>query len=119
MHKGRSPLYLEYFTGEKKVEILVDQLQSEQGARFYQKRNRNIIVEVDENEELPVYENFVWASLGQIKELLTYPNVVNMDTVLLFPVYNMVIIVKKICSYFPSFVWILTWDILILFFILY
>jgi hypothetical protein len=35
---------------------------------------------VDENEELPVYENFVWASLGQIKELLTYPNVVNMDT---------------------------------------
>lgn len=80
VHKGRSPLYLEYFTGEKKVEILVDQLQSEQGARFYQKRNRNIIVEVDENEELPVYENFVWASLGQIKELLTYPNVVNMDT---------------------------------------
>ena len=69
VHKGRSPLYLEYFTGEKKVEILVDQLQSEQGARFYQKRNRNIIVEVDENEELPVYENFVWASLGQIKRI--------------------------------------------------
>ena len=39
-----------------------------------------VVGEVDENEELPVYENFVWASLGQIKELLTYPNVVNMDT---------------------------------------
>lgn len=80
VHKGRSPLYLEYFTGEKKVNILVDQLQSEQGARFYQKRNRNIIIEVDENEELPMYDNFVWATLGQIKELLNYPNVVNMDT---------------------------------------
>lgn len=80
VHKGRSPLYLEYFTGEKKVDILVDQLQSEQGARFYQKRNRNIIVEIDENEELPIYDNFVWATLGQIKELLNCPNVVNMDT---------------------------------------
>ena len=26
-------------------------------------------IELDENEELPVYENFVWASLGQIKEM--------------------------------------------------
>ena len=80
VHGGKTPLYLEYFTGEKKVNVLVDQLQSEQGARFYQKRNRNIIVEVDENEEIPVYDNFVWATLGQIKQLLTEPNVVNMDS---------------------------------------
>ena len=59
VHGGKTPLYLEYFTGEKKVDVLVDQLQSEQGARFYQKRNRNIIVEVDENEEIPIYDNFV------------------------------------------------------------
>lgn len=80
VHGGKTPLYLEYFTGEKKVDVLVDQLQSEQGARFYQKRNRNIIVEVDENEEIPVYDNFVWATLAQIKQLLTEPNVVNMDS---------------------------------------
>ena len=48
VHKGASPKYLEYFTGEKDVTVLVDQLQSEQGARFLHKRNRNIIVEVDE-----------------------------------------------------------------------
>lgn len=80
VHGGKTPLYLEYFTGEKKVDVLVDQLQSEQGARFYQKRNRNIIVEVDENEEIPIYGNFIWATLGQIKQLLTEPNVVNMDS---------------------------------------
>lgn len=80
VHQGRTPNYLEYFTGEKKVEILVDQLQSEQGARFFQKRNRNIIVEVDENEEVPVLENYLWATLGQIKQLMRYPNVVNMDS---------------------------------------
>lgn len=80
VHGGKSPTYLEYFNGEKNVTVLVDQLQSEQGARFLHKRNRNIIVEVDENEELEVKTGFIWASLGQIKELLRYPNVVNMDS---------------------------------------
>lgn len=80
VHGGKAPTYLEYFNGEKDVLILVDQLQSEQGARFLHKRNRNIIVEVGENEELEVKEGYIWASLGQIKELLRYPNVVNMDS---------------------------------------
>ena len=80
VHKGSIPNYLEYFTGEKEVTILVDQLQSEQGARFLYKRNRNIIVMVDENEDVKAKENFIWVSLGQIKELLRYPNVVNMDS---------------------------------------
>lgn len=80
VHKGGASLYLEYFTGERKVKVLIDQLQSEQGARFLQKRNRNIIVEIDESENITVHENFIWLSLGQIKELLAYPNVVNMDT---------------------------------------
>jgi len=71
---------LEYFNGEKEVYVLVDQLQSEQGARFLHKRNRNIIVEINEDEEISVKDGFIWVSLGQIKELLRYPNVVNMDS---------------------------------------
>ena len=65
VHKGKKPLYLDYFTGEKNVYVLVDQLQSEQGARFLHKRNRNIIVEVPENEDLEVYNNFIWVSSGK------------------------------------------------------
>lgn len=80
VHEGTTPNYLEYFTGEKKVIVLVDQLQSEQGARFLHKRNRNIIVEISEFEQIELKEGFIWVSLGQIKELLQYPNVVNMDT---------------------------------------
>lgn len=80
VHGGKSPTYLEYFNGEKNVYILVDQLQSEQGARFLHKRNRNIIVEVDENELIEPKEGFIWLSLGQIKELISYPNILNMDT---------------------------------------
>jgi oxidase EvaA len=80
VHGGKLPPYLEYFVGQKNVTIISDQLQSEQGARFYRKRNRNIIVEIDENEQIEILDNYIWVSLGQIKELLRYPNLVNMDS---------------------------------------
>jgi oxidase EvaA len=78
VHGGKSPHYLEYFNGSRKRKILLDQLQSEQGARFYKKRNRNIIIEIDEDVEL--HEDFCWVTLGQIKDLLKENNLVNMDT---------------------------------------
>lgn len=78
VHKGNSPAYLEYFQNATKSQILLDQLQSEQGARFLKKRNRNIIIKIE--EEIEVLENFLWLTLSQIKQLMRYDNVVNMDT---------------------------------------
>jgi oxidase EvaA len=78
IHKGKVPLYLEYFKDRSRCDILLDQLQSEQGARFLQKRNRNIIVQTNEN--IPVYEDFLWLTLGQIKIIMRFDNLVNMDT---------------------------------------
>lgn len=78
IHEGKSPNYLEYFVNAKPENIILDQLQSEQGARFLRKRNRNIIIKVD--EDIPVLEDFRWMTLGQIKELMHYDNMVNMDT---------------------------------------
>ncbi len=78
VHSGKSPHYLEYFVKAKPENIILDQLQSEQGARFMRKRNRNIIIKVD--EDVPVLEDFRWMTLGQIKELMHYDNMVNMDT---------------------------------------
>lgn len=80
VHKGKKPLFLEFFNGEKKVNVLLDQLQSEQGARFLRKRNRNIIVELAEGEPLEVPGNFIWTTLGQLKQLIKQDNLVNMDT---------------------------------------
>ena len=78
VHSGKSPNYLEYFVNAKPENIILDQLQSEQGARFLRKRNRNIIIKVE--EEIEVKEDFRWMTLGQIKELMHYDNLVNMDT---------------------------------------
>lgn len=78
VHSGKSPRYLEYFVNVKPENVLLDQLQSEQGARFLSKRNRNIIIKV--NEEIEVNEDFKWMTLGQIKRFMHYDNLVNMDT---------------------------------------
>lgn len=80
VHKGKRPLFLEYFNGEIPCEVLLDQLQSEQGARFLRKRNRNIIVKLNDSEKIPEHPDFVWLTLGQIKGLMAFDNTVNMDT---------------------------------------
>lgn len=78
IHKGKKPLYLEYFQNATSQQILLDQLQSEQGARFLRKRNRNIIIKIE--EDIHVHDNFIWLTLGQLKKLMNYDNLVNMDT---------------------------------------
>ena len=78
VHGGKNSAYLEFFRNAKPEHIVLDQLQSEQGARFLRKRNRNMIVKVE--EDIPVYEDFRWMTLGQIKELMQRDNCVNMDT---------------------------------------
>lgn len=78
VHQGKKPAYLDYFVNAKPHQILLDQLQSEQGARFLRKRNRNIIIKVDDDIEL--LPDFRWMTLGQIKELMYHDNMVNMDT---------------------------------------
>ena len=78
-HKGKKPKYLDYFKNLSN-KIIYDQLQSEQGARFLKKRNRNIIIEIDENEEIKIFDEFIWMTLYQLKHFMRKDNVVNMDT---------------------------------------
>ncbi len=77
-HQGSVPPYLDYFTDRSSSKVLVDSLQSEQGARFLRKRNRNIIIETNKN--VPVLNDYCWLTLGQIHKLLSTDNIVNMDT---------------------------------------
>ncbi len=78
VHKGIKPLFLNYFLKPKRGSVLLNQLQSEQGARFLKKRNRNIIVITE--DDISGYADFIWLTLGQIKKLMKVDNLVNMDT---------------------------------------
>lgn len=77
-HGGREPEFLGYFLNMKNEDIIVDQIQSEQGSRFLRKRNRNVIIKTD--EILEEGKSHRWMTLEQIKELMHYDNLVNMDT---------------------------------------
>ena len=79
VHKGKKPPYLEYFQSLNGKKIIVDQLQSEQGARFLKKRNRNMIIEINPDEKIELLANYCWLTLGQLKALLEKDNIVNMD----------------------------------------
>lgn len=78
VHGGKLPQYFEYFDKADNYHIIYDQIQSEQSSRFLKKRNRNIIILIE--DEVPVYENYMWMTLGQIKKLMRYDNLINMDT---------------------------------------
>ena len=78
VHGGKTPSYLECFVNAKNDEILLDQLQSEQGARFLKKRNRNIIIKIE--KKIEILKDFKWLTLGQIKLLMKQDNIINMDT---------------------------------------
>ncbi|OKI94208.1 NDP-hexose 2,3-dehydratase [Streptomyces sp. CB02058] len=78
VHRGNFVPYVEYFQQQDPKKVLADVLQSEQGAWFFQKRNRNIIVETDEEVELR--DGFRWLTLGQIHRLLAGDAVINMDS---------------------------------------
>lgn len=78
VHKGASVRYLEYFTDPSRGRVLSDALQSEHGAWFHRKRNRNMVVEA--TGPVPEHEDFRWLTLGQIHELLRHDNTVNLNT---------------------------------------
>jgi oxidase EvaA len=76
-HGGTAVKYLEYFLRPDRGRVLTDVLQSEHGAWFYHKRNRNMIVEVD--DDVLHDDHFGWFTLGQLGAMLHQDNVVNMD----------------------------------------
>ena len=77
-HGGKRPLFLDHFLNMDSDHILVDQIQSEQSSRFLCKRNRNVLLMVD--EELPETDNHRWMTLRQIKEWMHRENLINMAT---------------------------------------
>lgn len=77
-HGGAAVPYLDYFIHPRRGRVVADVLQSEQGSWFLNKRNRNIVVEV--NEEPPEHEDFRWIPLADLKSLFGIDNLVNMDT---------------------------------------
>ncbi|WP_328891804.1 NDP-hexose 2,3-dehydratase family protein [Streptomyces sp. NBC_00316] len=77
VHRGRNVPYVEHFAEAEPRRVIADVLQSEHGAWFYRKRNRNMVIEVGPDVEAG--EDFCWLTLGQVQEQLRIDHRVNMD----------------------------------------
>lgn len=78
VHGGKAVPYLDHFRDTPPDRVLADVRQSEQGAWFLRKRNRNMIVTTTEDVE--VLDGFDWLPLGQVLQLLRRDDLINMDT---------------------------------------
>jgi dTDP-4-dehydro-6-deoxy-alpha-D-glucopyranose 2,3-dehydratase len=79
VHGGKKTKYIDYFLNRTSGMTIFNQLRSEQGSRYFRKRNQNIVVLVEENHQVPEDENFFWLTLGQLRELHKIPNLVHLD----------------------------------------
>ena len=89
VHGGSKVAHVNYFLKINKIE---NYNQSEQGFRYLNKFNSNILINV--SKKINHDENFYWFSKKEIKNLIaTKKNIVNMDTISIFSSY-----IKKIKS---------------------
>jgi len=78
-HKGKQTNYSDVFLNpeDHPVKIIFDQWTSEDGGRLFNKRNRSMLVEYDEDRPLPlVSDRFRWVSLYQLKTLISEENAI-------------------------------------------
>ena len=68
--QNRPFLFDEVFNSNSK--ILFDSLQSEEGGRFFEIQNRNMIVEIPESMKFDLPYNYAWMTLAQMKEFMRY-----------------------------------------------
>lgn len=76
-HKGKKPLFAEYFENRDRARVIASVKSVEDGGRLFLKTNMNVIVEVDENEEIPLPDNFIWVNPYQLKKLIKKDLVIN------------------------------------------
>ncbi|WP_055606347.1 NDP-hexose 2,3-dehydratase family protein [Streptomyces prasinus] len=107
VHRGKAVPYLDHFRDTARHRVLADVLQSEQGAWFHRKRNRNLIVEATGPVE--VLDGFCWLTLGQIHRLLHEDDLVNMDTRTVLSCFPAAVPATRSAESGPSYGELLRW----------
>ncbi len=69
---NRPPFFELFLNSNDAVRILINTLQSEEGGRFYQMQNRNMIIVLDEEVEMVIPANYCWMTLNQMMDFMRY-----------------------------------------------
>ena len=78
-HGGRKPYYSEFFEDYENLstEYLFNSWLSEDGGKFYKKRNRGLVKQVNYDQVTIINDSFQWLSLYQIKKLMEFDSLIN------------------------------------------
>ena len=79
LNQPEKPLFLDMFMNASPDNVKYSAIQSEEGGRFYQWQNKNMIVEIAESEEIEIPDYFIWMTLKQIMDFTRYNNYLNME----------------------------------------
>ena len=79
VHGQESIPFVELFIERSENQVIADVLQSEQGGRFFQKRNRNMIIDVTGIEIAFDSRLYMWIDQKTLYNLLGMDNIINMD----------------------------------------
>jgi oxidase EvaA len=69
---NRKPPFLELFNNPVPESILLSTIQSEEGGRFSHFQNRNMIIQVNQDELNEIPENYKWLTLSQLMNLIRF-----------------------------------------------
>ena len=75
VHGGKSVPYIKFFLDVKKKYLYN---QSEQGFRYFNKFNSNILIKV--KKKIKLAPSFIWVSVEQLIKMIKIKNLLNMDT---------------------------------------
>ena len=77
-HGGKKTLLSNLIFNHKKSNLIAKTIHYEEGARFWQKSNQNLIIKVDKKDQLKINnKSFIWLNLCQIKKLNLTNGVIN------------------------------------------
>ena len=80
-HGGKKTNYLDFFIKKnQKNKIISNFILSEQGTRYYEKSNKNILIDI-KKQNIKKRDNFIWVSKKNLEYLLNKRNLLNMDTI--------------------------------------
>lgn len=76
---GSRPPFLDFVLMADRSDVLFDTKQSEEGGRFFQEENRNLVVKAGRDFPKDLPKNYVWVAFSQVKDLIRFNNVVNVQ----------------------------------------
>ena len=83
-HGGRKTKYLQFFIKKNNsLKVLTNLRLSEQGTRYFDKSNKNILVEI-KKQKIQKNKNFIWLSKKDLIYLIKKKNLLNMDSISVF-----------------------------------